>query len=121
MKRVTTVFLTIFLVTLAGCGEVTGELQYLDDLKRSISEKYDTEEVEVNINTQTELEVLLKDSKFSDLSEVRKEEISKEIGGLAKKLRHDRNQITKGIVKFRDEENYGILKTSRTEGFQMYN
>ncbi|WP_299984490.1 hypothetical protein [uncultured Pontibacter sp.] len=39
---------------------------------------------------------------------------------MAQELREGEEKIKSGVVNFRDEENYGIAKTSSTETFQMY-
>ncbi|MBF9254829.1 hypothetical protein I2I11_16115 [Pontibacter sp. 172403-2] len=120
MKRITTAILTILLITIFSCSEMTGELKYMYELKESISEKYETEKIEINIKNNGELIVSLIDPKFDDYNSARKEQISKEIGKIAQELREDKGNIKSGVVKFRDEENYGIAKISSTETFQMY-
>ncbi len=92
----------------------------MNQLKESISQKYETEKVEINIKNNNELTVSLIDPKFVDYSPAEKEQIALEIGKLAKELSEDKETIKSGVVNFRDEENYGIVKTSDSETFQMY-
>lgn len=120
MKKYTTATLIILLITLFSCSEMTGEFEYMNRLKKSISEKYETEKVEINIKNNNELIVSLIDPKFDDYSPAKKEQISREIGKIAQELREDKEKIKSGVVKFRDEKNYGIAKTSNTVTFQMY-
>ena len=120
MKKTIAGILTIFLITLFSCSEVTGEFEYMNELKNSISERYGTEKVEINIKNKSELIVSLVDPKFDDYSSAKKEQIALEIGELAQGFREGKEKIKKGVVNFRDEENYGIAKTSSTETFQMY-
>ncbi|WP_018478661.1 hypothetical protein [Pontibacter roseus] len=120
MKKCTSAILTILLISLFSCSEMTGEFKYLNRLKESISEKYETEKVEVNIKNKNELTVSLTDPKFDDYSPAKKEYISREIGKLAQELREGKEKIKSGVVNFRDEANYGIAKTSSTVTFQMY-
>ncbi len=120
MKECTSVVLLILLVTLLSCSEMTGEFKYMNRLKKSISEKYETEKVEINIKNNNELIVSNIDPKFDDYTPAKKEQISREIGKLAQELREDKEAIKSGVVNFRDEENYGIAKTSNTVTFQMY-
>ena len=120
MKTCTSAILSILLITLISCSEMTGEFEYMNQLEKAIPEKYETEQVEVNIRNKNELTVSLIDSKFDDYSPAEKEQVSREIGKLAQELREDKGKIKSGVVNFRDEENYGIAKTSDTETFQMY-
>ena len=120
MKKITTTILTVLFITLFSCSEVTGEFKYMDELKKSISEKYETEKVEINIRNNDELIVSLVDPKFDDFNTDRKEQIAQEIGKLAQELREDKEKLKSGVLKFRDEANYGIAKASSTETFQMY-
>ncbi|MCP2045853.1 hypothetical protein [Pontibacter sp. HSC-36F09] len=120
MRKYTLIVLTTLLIGLLGCSEMTGEFNYMDRLKKSISAKYETDEVEINIKNNNELTVSLIDPKFHDFSPAKKEQIAREIGKLAQELREDKESIKSGVVNFRDEENYGIAKTSSTVSFQMY-
>ncbi|EJF09788.1 hypothetical protein O71_12904 [Pontibacter sp. BAB1700] len=120
MRKYTFVFLTMLLISLLSCSEMGGELNYMNRLKKSISEKYETDKVEINIKNKSELTVSLVDSKFDDYSPAKKEQVAREIGKLAQELREDKEPIKTGVVNFRDEENYGIAKTSSTVSFQMY-
>lgn len=120
MKKHTSVVLTIFITALFSCSEVAGEFTYMNRLKEAISEKYETEKIEINIKNDDELIVSLIDPKFDEYSETKKERISREIGQLAQELREDKETIKSGLVNFRDEENYGVVKASSTETFKMY-
>jgi hypothetical protein len=120
MKKCASTIMAILLITLFSCSEVTGEFEYMNRLKKSIAEKYETEKVEINIKNKNELTVSLIDSKFDEYSPEKKEQISREIGKLAQELREDKEKIKSGVVNFRDEKNYGIANTSDTETFQMY-
>ena len=120
MKKTITGILAIFLITLFSCSEMAGEFEYMDELKNSISEKYETEKVEINIKNSNELIVTLTDQKFGDYSSAKKGRIALEIGKLAQELREGKKKIKTGGVNFRDEENYGIAKTSNSVTFQMY-
>lgn len=120
MKKLIPLFLTILLAPLFSCSEVIGEFNYMNQLKKSISEKYETEKVEINIKNNNELTVSLIDPKFDDYSPAKKEQISREIGKLAQEFRKDKEGIKSGVVNFRDEENYGVVETSSTETFKMY-
>ncbi|MCK0148175.1 hypothetical protein MWU78_21185 [Arenibacter sp. F26102] len=92
----------------------------MNQLKKSISEKYEPEKVDIKIKNNDELIVSLIDHKFDDYSPARKEQISREIEKLAQELRKDKETIKSGVVNFRDEGNYGIAKTSSKETFQMF-
>ncbi|WP_242927609.1 hypothetical protein [Pontibacter vulgaris] len=120
MKKITSAILTVLLITLFSCSEMSGEFKYMNQLKESISKKYETEKVEINIKNNNELTVSLIDPKFVDYSPAKKEQIALEIGKLAKDLSEDKETIKLGVVNFRDEANYGIVKTSDSETFQMY-
>ncbi|MFC6997825.1 hypothetical protein [Rufibacter roseus] len=120
MKKCTSAILTILLPFLFSCSEVTGEFKYMYRLKKSITEKYETDKIEINIKNNSELTVSLLDPKFNEYSPAKKEQISLEIGKLAQELREDKETINSGVVNFRDEENYGIAKTSSTQTYQMY-
>ena len=120
MKKITSIIYSIILITLFSCSQVAGELKYMNDLKHSISEKYESEKVEINIKNNNELTISLIDPKFDNFSPDKKEQISREIGKLAQELREDKEKIKRGVVKFRDEESFGIAKISSTESFQMY-
>jgi hypothetical protein len=117
MRIFTSVVLSILLVSLFSCSEMTGEFNYMNRLKESISEKYETQKVEVNIKNNNELIVSLIDPKFDDYTPARKEQISREIGKLAQELREDKEKIKSGVVSFRDEESYGIVKKSSSVSF----
>ncbi|MBX0332267.1 hypothetical protein K3G39_03370 [Pontibacter sp. HSC-14F20] len=120
MKKYKSAILTILLITLFSCSEMSGEFKYMNQLKKSIAEKYKTAEVEINIKNNNELTVSLIDPKFDDLSPAKKEQIAREIGKLAQELREDERTIKSGVVNFRDDEDYGVAKTSSTETYQMY-
>lgn len=110
-----------FLTTLVfSCSNLVGEFEFMLNLKESISEKYDTEKVEVKIHNKTTLIVSIKDSRFEELSGKVKQKISHEIGGMVSDLRKDDHNIESGIVKFISEENYGVAKTSQTDSYNMY-
>lgn len=119
-RKIASVFLTILLISLFSCSEMSGEFKYMNQLKESISKKYETEKVEINIKNNNELMVSLSDPKFADYSLSEKKQIALEIGKLAEELREDKEAIKSGIVNFRDEENYGVVKTSDSETYQMY-
>lgn len=120
MKNITTTIFSILMITLSSCSEVTAEFKYMDELKKSITEKYETDQVELNIQNSEELIVSFTDPKFDHLSSAEKEQISREIGKVAQELRGDKEKIYKGLVNFRDEKDYGIARTSSTETFEMY-
>jgi hypothetical protein len=92
----------------------------MNDLKESISDKYETEKVEIKINNKTELKILIKDSKFENYSGKDKAIISYDIGRMATNLKESKEKIKTGVVKFISEENYGVTKTSETDSYKLY-
>ncbi len=120
MKRINFTILTFLLILFISCSNSAEEFLFMKELKTSISDKYETEKVEIKINNKTELSVLFKDSKFENYSKNKKERISFEIGKMAMDLNENKEKIKTGVVKFISEENYGIVKTTDTESFKMY-
>ena len=79
--------LFLFLLTISiSCSNLTEGILFLNDLKESISNKYETEEVEIKINNKTELIVVFYDPKFKSYNGNKKEGISYELGTMAKDL-----------------------------------
>lgn len=120
MKTFTAVILPMLLITLFSCSGMSEEFKYMNRLRESISRKYEIDKVEINIKNSNALSVSLIDPKFDDYTSARKEQISREIGKLAQELREGKQTIKSGVVNFRDEENYGIVKSSTTDTFQMF-
>lgn len=92
----------------------------MDQLKDSISEKYQTEKIDINIRNNDKLTVSLKDPKFDDYSSDRKEQVAREIGKMVRELEYFPEQIKTGLVKFVNEKKSGIAKTSSSHLYNMY-
>lgn len=120
MKKYACTILPIFLIILFSCSEMTGEFKYMIQLKKAISEKYESDKIDINIKNNNELIVSLIDPKFDDYTATKKEQIALEIGKLAQELSEDKETIKSGTVSFQDEKNYGIAKISSAETFPMY-
>jgi len=108
------------MTVIVSCSNVTNELSFMNDLKESISEKYDIEKVELKMNNGSNLTVIIKDSKFENYDLKRKQRISSEIGQMITHLRDNDEPIKSGSVRFMNEDNYGIIKTSDSESFKMF-
>lgn len=119
MKKITTTIFAVIFISLLSCSEMTGEFEFMNELKTSISGKYETSEIEIKMENR-ELIVILKESDFSHLNVAEKEQISREIGKLVNEIRGKKEKTGSGVVKFREEGDYGIAKTSSTETYQMY-
>ncbi len=120
MKKINFTLLTFLLTLFISCSNLTEEFVFMNDLKESISDKYETEKVEIKINNKTELIVLIKDSKFESYSGKEKARISYDIGSMAMNLKTSKEKIKSGSVKFISEENYGVVKTSEIDSYKMY-
>ena len=120
MKKINFTLLTFLLTLLISCSNLTEEFVFMNDLKESISDKYETEKVEIKINNKTELIVLIKDSKFESYSGKEKARISYDIGSMVTNLKTSKEKIKSGSVKFISEENYGVVKTSEIDSYKLY-
>ena len=120
MKNFTFSLLTLFLITLSSCSEMTKEFKFMNELRSEISEEYDTNEVEINLRNKNILVVSFSDSKFDDYSSGEKKRIAKRIGAMVRKKTKNREPIKSGKVEFVDETEVGILKQSDSDTYNMY-
>ena len=120
MRKIKFTLFTVMMTLLVSCSNVTNKLSFMHELKESISEKYDIEEVELKMNNGSNLIVIIKDSKFKNYDSKKKQRISRAIGKISTNLRDDGETIKSGTVRFVSEENYGIVETSDSEDFNMF-
>ena len=120
MKKFTVSLITLLIITISSCSEMTEEFKFMNEIRNEISENYGTNEVEINLRNKDMLIVSFSDPKFNTYSSEKKENISREIGALVKIIGKDREPISSGVVKFIDQKNYGVAKTSTSETYHMY-
>ena len=107
----------IALTVFTGCSQVTQSLSYALDLREIITDKYDSDEVQVTINNDI-LIVSLIDDKFSGYSDVEKQQMVNEITAIAKDL-DDKPELSGGVIKFVTKGLDGLVKTSTSETLEM--
>ena len=120
MKKFNLLILSILLITTIGCSNLTGKFKFMNELKNSVSEKYGTEEVEVQLINKNDLLVVLKDSKFENYSPEEKKDVSLEIGEIVSNLNTNDININNGQVQFLTEKDYGLIKTGDAQSFKMH-
>lgn len=118
MKKYSILILFIAIsAVFTSCSEFSRGLSYAMDLQEEISEKYDSDEVEVTIKNNI-LRVSLIDNKISGYSKWEKQEILSEIEAIASNL-ENKPELSHGVVKFVTKGSNGIVKTSTSDSMQM--
>jgi hypothetical protein len=120
MKKITLSLISLLVITFSSCSEMAKEFKFMNEIRDEISKKYETNQVEINLQNKTKLIVTISDPKFKDFSSERKETISKKIGTLVKRIGKDRELINSGVVKFVVQKSYGVAKTSKSDIYDMY-
>jgi hypothetical protein len=95
----------------------------IQELKTNISKTDNTEHVKVELSTSDNnsiLKILLEDSKFNNYSSKEKQSMANDIGTMALKYKDSLHQITQGKLTFIDKTNYGLVKTSNSDSYNMY-
>lgn len=124
MKKITVLFTLFISITCFNCSEkIKKNVLLIQELKTNISKTYNTEHVEVKLSTSDNnsiLKISLEDSKFNDYSSKEKQSMANDIGTMALKYKDSLHQITQGELTFIDKTNYGLVKTSNSDSYNMY-
>lgn len=120
MKRFSFAFIFLILFTFSSCSKASNEIMFMNSLKNDISKIYNIERVDIKIMDQNDIKISLIDSRFNNYSSEEKQKIAKQIGELVIELRKDMSKIKTGELTFTDESNYLIVKTSKTESFNLF-
>lgn len=101
-------------------GNTSGKLKALDQLTIAIEDKYQIKDVDVELKNLDELTITLMDADLKKLSPSEKVAMAHEIGELARSLDPDLEKLKKGHVQFVSEAKLGIVQTSDTETYHMF-
>ena len=115
MKKILLLFIMAGLVTLTGCN--SGGLGYAMDLQESLNERYEAEEINVQVHN-SELIVTLVNSPLEDLSVEEKQEMAHEIGVLAMEP-EEKPALESGKLVFEDRADAGVASISNSHSFDM--
>lgn len=115
MKKLLLMFIMAGLVSLTGCN--SGGLGYAMDLQESLNERYEAEEINVQIHN-SELIVTLVNSPLEDLSVEEKQEMAREMGMLAM-APNERPELTSGKLVFENRADAGVASLSDSHSFDM--
>lgn len=117
MKKYHFIFLFLSLFTLLNCAKANNEIMFMDKLKNDISKIYDIEKIDIKMSNHDDIKISIIDSKFYNHSSEEKQKIAKQIGEL---VSEGMPQIKTGEILFTDKSNYLIVKTSKSESFNLF-
>lgn len=116
-NQIRLVLFIAFSANIISCSQISQGLSYAMDLQEILTEKYNSDEVEVTINNNT-LIVSLIDNKFSGYSEPEKQQISEEIGKIASGL-DNKPELSGGVVKFVSKGLDGAISTTTSDSKEL--
>ncbi|MGE5944976.1 MAG: hypothetical protein ACM31G_11620 [Flavobacteriales bacterium] len=120
MKKLPLTLFFLFLITLSSCSKEKGEFIYMLNLKNDISKTYNINRVDIKMLNEDAITITLIDSRFNNYSSEKKQKLAKQIGILVTELRGDMIKIKKGELIFTDESNHLIVKTTKSESFNIF-
>jgi len=83
MKKIITYALMLtVVVTFLNCNGLVGDLKYLNKLKDTISKKYQTDNIDINVTNGKYLTIALTNTKYNDSTDEVKQQIAYEIGNI---------------------------------------
>lgn len=119
MKKTTIIFITLIMITLSNCSKNKNEIMYMIELKNHISKTYDIKRVDIKILSD-DIKITLTDSRFNNEDSERKQKLANQIGELTIELRGNMPKLKTGELIFIDQTNFAIVKTNKSESFNLF-
>ncbi len=120
MKK-TLLFLPLILLGIlsGSCSGVISDFKYMDTLKDTLSSRYDTEDIHIEMKNQDEIIISFVNSKFDTGTDEEREKMAEEIGAILRTPLQDRPNLTKGTLEFVQKSNYIIASSSSTQSYNL--
>jgi len=119
MKNFDKILIIIVISILVSCKGMVKEFQTMNKLHDTLTRKYATKEISINITNGKYLHVSIVNSKFNKLQSEEKQKMAYEIGEIVLKVMGKESKIESGKLVFVDKNNYVVVNTSKSESFDM--
>lgn len=120
MKELTKMFIYISMFILfTGCSGMVTDLKTMSKLQDTISKKYETRAISVNITNGKYLTVSMINSKYNDSSAICKQMIAAEIGKIVLATIGKEKTIEFGQLAFVKKRNFIIFNSTNSIAFDM--